>query len=121
MSDHPRWDDDPRDRDDERRPEREIVHDARNRAYTLRGSETRTLSTVGAFRVVPARELRGHASMATSANLRHHPPPGNAQALPSSPARERGSRRRASSPPEPIAMHSGCMSCYRTYGHGDGF
>ena len=40
--------------------EREIVHDARDREYTLRGSETRTLSTVGAFRVVPARELRDH-------------------------------------------------------------
>jgi hypothetical protein len=40
--------------------DREIVHDARGREYTLRGSETRTLSTVGAFRVVPARELRDH-------------------------------------------------------------
>ena len=72
-------DTDPRNRDDERWPERdrdardraadprdvfmrdlhlprgrerEIVHDARDREYTLRGSETRTLSTVGAFRVV---------------------------------------------------------------------
>lgn len=33
--------------------DREHVHD-----YTLRGSETRTLTTVGAFRVVPAHELR---------------------------------------------------------------
>ena len=41
--------------------EREIVHDPRERAYTLRGSETRTLSTVGAFRVVPARDLRDHS------------------------------------------------------------
>jgi hypothetical protein len=40
--------------------DREIVHDARHREYTLRGSETRTLSTVGAFRVVPARELHDH-------------------------------------------------------------
>ena len=32
----------------------------RGREYTLRGSETRTLSTVGAFRVVPARDLRDH-------------------------------------------------------------
>ncbi len=39
---------------------REIVRDARDREYTLRGSETRTLSTVGAFRVVPASELRDH-------------------------------------------------------------
>ena len=29
-----------------------------DRDYTLRGSETRTLSTVGAFRVVPANDLR---------------------------------------------------------------
>jgi hypothetical protein len=73
---------DRRDRDDERRDrdsrdrdprdvfmrdlnlprgrEREIVYDPRDRAYTLRGSESRTLSTVGAFRVVAARDLRDH-------------------------------------------------------------
>ena len=34
------------------RHERQIVHDTRNREYTLRGSESRTLATVGAFRVV---------------------------------------------------------------------
>jgi hypothetical protein len=33
---------------------------ARNRNYALRGSETRTLSTIGAFRVVSARDLRDH-------------------------------------------------------------
>ncbi len=33
-----------------------VVH--RGREYTLRGSESRTLSSVGAFRVVPAHELR---------------------------------------------------------------
>jgi hypothetical protein len=76
---------DPRDRDDDRWPERErdprerdsdprevftrgldlprerdrqIVHDSRDREYTLRGSESRTLATVGAFRVVPTRDLR---------------------------------------------------------------
>jgi hypothetical protein len=38
-----------RDLDLPRGPAREIVHDARGREYTLRGSETRTLSTVGAF------------------------------------------------------------------------
>ena len=38
-----------RDLDLPRGPDREIVHDARDREYTLRGSETRTLSTVGAF------------------------------------------------------------------------
>jgi hypothetical protein len=43
-----------------RGPDREIVHDARDRQYTLRASETRTLSTVGAFRVVSARDLRDH-------------------------------------------------------------
>jgi hypothetical protein len=37
--------------------EREIVRD-RDHEYTLRGSETRTLATVGAFRVVSSRDLR---------------------------------------------------------------
>ena len=37
--------------------DREHVHH-RGHDYTLRGSETRTLTTVGAFRAVPARELR---------------------------------------------------------------
>lgn len=41
--------------------DREIVYDARDREYTLRGSESRTLATVGAFRVVPARDLRDHS------------------------------------------------------------
>ena len=77
-----RWADDPRERDDDPRdrdarerdrtdprdvflreldlprgPERERVFDG-EREYTLRGSESRTLATVGAFRVVPAQELR---------------------------------------------------------------
>ena len=52
---------DHRDRDDVRWADREIVYDARDREYTLRGSQSRTLATVGAFRVVPARELRDHA------------------------------------------------------------
>lgn len=38
--------------------DREVVRDARDREYTLRGSESRSLATVGAFRVVPARDLR---------------------------------------------------------------
>lgn len=42
----------PRDR------EREIVYDSRDREYSLRGSESRTLATVGAFRVVSVRDLR---------------------------------------------------------------
>ena len=37
--------------------DREHVH-SHDHDYTLRGSETRTLSTVGAFRVVPANDLR---------------------------------------------------------------
>ena len=37
--------------------ERELVHD-RNREYSLDGSDTRALSTIGAFRVVPERDLR---------------------------------------------------------------
>lgn len=40
--------------------DREIVHDARDREYRLRGSESRTLAAVGAFRVVPAQNLRDH-------------------------------------------------------------
>jgi hypothetical protein len=39
--------------------EREHVRD-RDREYTLRGSESRTLATVGAFRVVSSRDLRDH-------------------------------------------------------------
>src|SRR6478672_2621846 len=50
-------DEDPRDLDVRRGPERERVFDG-DREYTLRGSESRTLATVGAFRVVPAQDLR---------------------------------------------------------------
>lgn len=39
------------------RRERELVHD-RDREYTLSGSDTRALSTIGAFRVVAERDLR---------------------------------------------------------------
>lgn len=39
--------------------ERERVH-IRTRTYELRGSEVRALATVGAFRVVPASDLRDH-------------------------------------------------------------
>jgi hypothetical protein len=49
-----------RDLDLPRGPDREIVRDGRDRQYTLRRSETRTLTTVGAFRVVSARDLRDH-------------------------------------------------------------
>jgi DNA-binding MarR family transcriptional regulator len=95
MSSDPRWADDLRDhsRDNLQReqlerdprdafvrhidlprgPEREIVRD-RDRDYTLRGSETRTLATVGAFRVVPTGQLRDHDNAAArdrSADVRH--------------------------------------------------
>jgi hypothetical protein len=49
-----------RDLDLPRGPARErVVH--RDRVYTLRASEVRTLATVGAFRVVPASDLRDAA------------------------------------------------------------
>ncbi len=48
-----------RDLDLPRGLEREIIRD-RDREYTLRGSESRTLATVGAFRVVSTRDLRDH-------------------------------------------------------------
>lgn len=54
--------------------DREIVYDARDHQYTLRGSESRTLATVGAFRVVPACDLRDHADRAADphdGDLRH--------------------------------------------------
>ena len=80
-SQDPRWADDPRERaeDPRERDERERHRDPRDvflrelelprgyerervfdgeREYTLRGSESRTLATVGAFRVVPAHDLR---------------------------------------------------------------
>ena len=63
-----------RDLDLPRGPDREIVHDGPDREYTLRGSETRTLSTVGAFRVVSARDLRDHNERPAdprSGDLRH--------------------------------------------------
>lgn len=56
-----------------RGPERELVRD-RDREYTLRGSESRTLATVGAFRVVSSRDLRDHNGRPTdprSGDLRH--------------------------------------------------
>lgn len=52
-----------RDLDLPRGLDREIVRD-RDREYTLRGSETRTLATVGAFRVVSSRDLRDHQDRA---------------------------------------------------------
>ena len=62
-----------RDLDLPRGLERELVRD-RDREYTLRGSETRTLATVGAFRVVSSRDLRDHDDRPLdprSGDLRH--------------------------------------------------
>jgi hypothetical protein len=79
FDDDPRWGSDPRERYDDARdrdpvdprdafvdqlslprgPERELVRD-RDREYILRGSESRTLSLVGSFRVVSSRDLRDH-------------------------------------------------------------
>ncbi len=56
-----------------RGPERERVRD-RDRVYTLRGSESRTLATVGAFRVVSSSDLRDHDGCRAnlrSGDLRH--------------------------------------------------
>jgi hypothetical protein len=53
--------------------QRELVRD-RDREYTLRGSESRTLATVGAFRVVSSRDLRDHDGRPTdprTGDLRH--------------------------------------------------
>ena len=53
--------------------DREHVY-TRDHVYKLRGSETRTLTTVGAFRVVPASDLRdkfGQSLGLRSAELRH--------------------------------------------------
>ncbi len=71
----------PRERHDEftrhvdlpRGPEREHIRD-RDRVYTLRGSESRNLATVGAFRVVSSGDLRNHDGSRgnlRSGDLRH--------------------------------------------------
>jgi hypothetical protein len=62
-----------RDLDLPRSHDREHVYD-RDRHYTLRESESRTLSTVGAFRVVSSRDLRDHDGRPAdprSGDLRH--------------------------------------------------
>jgi len=90
--DDPRWGADPRDRDHARdrdhvdardvfldhvdlprSSERQLMHD-RDREYSLRESETRTLSTVGAFRVVSSRDLAdydGRPADPHGGDLRH--------------------------------------------------
>jgi hypothetical protein len=94
-SSHEKSEYDPRNRDDERWPDRERGHDPRevftrnldlprglereivrdrDREYTLRASESRTLATVGVFRVVSSRDLRDHHDRPVdprSGDLRH--------------------------------------------------
>lgn len=85
--DYARWAD--RDREDGRGDERQDVFTRHvalprgldreqvrcdDRTYTLRGSEVRTLATVGAFRVVSSGDLQGHRGGATdprAGDLRH--------------------------------------------------
>ncbi len=96
--------DDPRNRDRDRRErdvdprdvfmldldlprgrEREFVHDTREREYRLRESEARTLSIVGAFRVVPAGDLRDHLDRRCDprdGDLRHLREQGLVQTIP---------------------------------------
>jgi hypothetical protein len=62
-----------RDLDLPREREREIVRD-RDREYTVRGSESRTLAPVGAFRVASSGDLRDHDERPAdprSSDLRH--------------------------------------------------
>jgi DNA-binding MarR family transcriptional regulator len=59
--------------------DRELVH-GRDRAYTLNGSETRTLATVGAFRVVSERDLR--EPRGSAGDLRHLEDQGLIQRVP---------------------------------------
>ena len=92
FDDDPRWGSNPRDRDDSRgrdpvdprdvflnhvdlprTSERQLVPD-RDREYALRDSESRTLSTVGAFRVVSSRDLTdqdGRQADPHAGDLRH--------------------------------------------------
>jgi DNA-binding MarR family transcriptional regulator len=65
-------------------PEREVVRD-RDHDYRLNGSDTRTLSTVGAFRIVPERDLsdsRNAACDVTERDLRHLEKQGLIQRVP---------------------------------------
>lgn len=96
--------------------EREIVHDPRDREYTLRGSETRSLSTVGAFRVYKAYLSVAERFGAHSARCSGH------SHGPSSIARGRANigAIRARGPFVWGAVRSGlCQSASRT-GHGHG-
>jgi DNA-binding MarR family transcriptional regulator len=68
-----------RDLDLPRGHERELVHD-RQRDYSLNGYESRTLATVGAFRVVSERDLRDQRESAR--DLRHLEDEGLVQRVP---------------------------------------
>lgn len=66
-----------------RGPERELIRD-REHEYHLNGSDARTLSTVGAFRVVSENDLRDlrDGSIGTRDNLRHLEKQGLIQRVP---------------------------------------
>jgi len=104
FDDDPRWGSDPRDRDDDacdrdpvdprdafvekldlpRGLERELVRE-RDREYTLRGSESRTLSLVGSFRVISSRDLSdrdGRPLDPRRGDLRHLREQGLVQTIP---------------------------------------
>lgn len=72
-----------RDLDLPRGPEREMIRD-REHEYHLDGSDARTLSTVGAFRVVSENDLRDlrDGSIGTRDNLRHLEKQGLIQRVP---------------------------------------
>jgi DNA-binding MarR family transcriptional regulator len=73
-----------RDLDLPRGPDRELVHD-RDRDYTLSGSDARTLSTVGVFRVVAERDFRDPRDAASDMwdrDLRHLEKQGLIQRVP---------------------------------------
>jgi hypothetical protein len=73
-----------KDLDLSRGPERQRVR-ARDHEVRLRGSESRTLATVGAFRVVPAGDLRdadGKALDPGRGDLRHLKSEGLVQTIP---------------------------------------
>ena len=49
--------------------EREIVLDERDRTYELNGEDSRTLATVGAFRVVSESDLRDRGSIRATTTI----------------------------------------------------
>lgn len=83
-----------RDLDLPRGPDRELVRD-RDRDYRLSGSDTGTLSTVGAFRVVPERDLNDSRIAACDVGERDSAlrPGGSRRTRDTAPAQYRGGTR----------------------------